>query len=132
MMSDWAFYAISLKEGGSFWLEYGGDFETFQSCSLAFSIFGLLLWLPDLYAYILRSSEDDVVTESLNFTILMTLTVMGLEDIPQVKTPPVLQLLPFICPCAFVALDVAGTLRGRLLRVVRQMCSSIGVQTCSI
>lgn len=48
MCSDWAFYSISLKEDGSFAIYYDGDFETLRRCSLAFCIFGLLLWVPDM------------------------------------------------------------------------------------
>ena len=48
MCSDWAFYSISLKVDGSFAIHYDGDFKTLRRCSLAFCIFGLFLWLPDM------------------------------------------------------------------------------------
>ena len=57
MMSDWAFYSISLRPEGRFDLVYEGDFEAMRDASLAFSVFGLLLWLPDIYAYMLRSQS---------------------------------------------------------------------------
>jgi len=48
MMSDAAFYSISLSEDGAFAQDYGGDFQTMRRCSLAFCILGGLLWVPDM------------------------------------------------------------------------------------
>jgi len=84
MCSDWAFYSISLREGGSFAVEYGGDFDTLRECSLAFCILGLFLWIPDMYAYVVRTSGDEETeTDGLFFTMAMTISVMVIEDFPQ-------------------------------------------------
>ena len=48
MMSDFAFYSISLSEDAPFAIEYGGDFQAVRRSSLAFCILGVLLWVPDM------------------------------------------------------------------------------------
>ena len=56
-----AFYTISLRDEGAFATQYiddfsQRDFDSIQSASLAFSVLGLLLWIPDVLAYALRTS----------------------------------------------------------------------------
>ena len=85
MFSDWAFYSISLKEGGSFALSYvdeGGDFDAVSSAALAFCIFGTLLYLPDLYGFYTRinpAADAAAAKTAAGITAL----VFVFEDLPQ-------------------------------------------------
>ena len=45
-------------------------------------MFGCRAWLPR-YAYVIRTSGEDVATQNLGFTMAMTFAVMTIEDIPQ-------------------------------------------------
>ena len=92
MMSDWAFLSISLRKGGLFYQKYasdtGNDPEAVRIASIVFCITGLILWIPDLYAFYLRTERFDTddaydVKHHKRFTSRVTLSVLLFEDIPQ-------------------------------------------------
>ena len=87
MLTDWSFYAISLRNYGTFHYEYSGNVMELRDASFVFCLLGLLMWIPDMYAYMTRAtglSQGGQLSDARRtFPIKMTLLVFFLEDLPQ-------------------------------------------------
>ena len=85
MTTDWAFFSISLREGGEFELEYsaaGHDHTAVWVCSLVFSLLGTCLFCCDTVGLYQRNAGE-VGSEEANTVMLVTGAIFLLEDVPQ-------------------------------------------------
>ena len=87
MLTDWSFYGISLRSYGEFHMNYRDNFMELRDASFVFCLIGLLLWIPDMRAYMMRAKEgstsNDVSDFNRTFPVKMILFVFLLEDLPQ-------------------------------------------------
>ena len=89
LMSDWAFFALVLREGGRFDVEYtdeGGNFEAVWTSSLVFCIIGSITWCVDLkvnFNDYQAKTSDNTAERSFRDLTLAGIAVVVLEDGPQ-------------------------------------------------
>jgi len=88
MMSDWAFFALSLAFNSEFHQKYDGDYFQIRDASFIFNIIGLLVWIPDMVGFKYRVADAKESGHQDDFWRTypqkITMFVFLFEDIPQI------------------------------------------------